>query len=70
MYSLTNIIWIIKSRRLRWVSFVAPTRERKVVERRDAHRVLVGKPEGKKQLGSPGRRWEDNINMDLQEVGG
>ena len=52
------------------MSLVAPTRERKVVERRDAHRVLVGKPEGKKQLGSPRRRWEDNINMDLKEVGG
>ena len=34
------------------------------------HRVLVGKPEGKRPLGRPGRRWEDNIKMDLQEVGG
>jgi hypothetical protein len=34
------------------------------------HRVLVGKPEGKRQLGRPRRRWEDNIKMDLQEVGG
>jgi hypothetical protein len=34
------------------------------------HRVLVGKPEGKRPLGRPRRRWEDNINMDLQEVGG
>ena len=36
---------------------------------REVHRVLVGKPEGKRPLGRPRRRWEDNINMDLQEVG-
>jgi hypothetical protein len=36
---------------------------------RSVHRVLVGEPEGKKPLGRPGRRWEDNIKMDLQEVG-
>ena len=39
-------------------------------ERNQGHRVLVGKPEGKRQLGRPRRRWEDNIKMDLQEVGG
>ena len=39
-------------------------------EGRGVHRVLVGKPEGKRTLGRPKRRWEDNINMDLQEVGG
>ena len=39
-------------------------------ERRSVHRVLVGKPEGKRPLGRPRRRWEDNIKMDLQEVGG
>ena len=39
-------------------------------EGRGAHRVLVGKPEGKRPLGRPRRRWEDNIKMDLQEVGG
>jgi len=38
-------------------------------ERRDVYRVLMGKPEEKRQLGSPRRRWEDNIKMDLQEVG-
>jgi hypothetical protein len=38
-------------------------------ERRVAYRVLVGKPEGKRPLGRPGRRWEDNIKMDLREVG-
>jgi hypothetical protein len=39
-------------------------------EERDVHRVLVGKPEGKRPLGKHRRRWEDNIKMDLQEVGG
>ena len=39
-------------------------------EGRGVHRVLVGKPEGKRPLGRPRRRWEDNIKMDLQEVGG
>ena len=39
-------------------------------EDRGVHRMLVGKPEGKKPLGRPRRRWEDNIKMDLQEVGG
>ena len=39
-------------------------------EGRVVHRILVGKPEGKRPLGSPRRRWEDNIKMDLQEVGG
>ena len=38
-------------------------------ERRGLYRVLVGKPEGKRSLGRPGCRWEDNIKMDLQEVG-
>jgi len=39
-------------------------------EGRDVHRVLVGKPEGKRSLRRPRRRWEDNIKMDLQEMGG
>jgi hypothetical protein len=39
-----------------------------MVERRGVYRVLVGKPEGKRPLGRPRRRWEDNIKMDLQEV--
>ena len=38
-------------------------------ERRGVHKVLVGKPEGKRRLGRPRRRWEDNIKMDLEEVG-
>jgi hypothetical protein len=39
-------------------------------EERGVHRVLVGKPEGKRSLGRPRRKWEDNIKMDVQEVGG
>ena len=42
----------------------------RMVEERGVHRVLVGKPEGKRPLGRPRRRWDDNIKMDLQEVGG
>ena len=49
---------------MRWAGHVA-----RMGERRGAFRVLVGKPEGKKPLGRPRRRWEDNIKMDLQEVG-
>ena len=40
-----------------------------MVEGRSVHKVFVGKPEGKRPLGRPGRRWDDNIKMDLQEVG-
>ena len=54
----------IKSRRMRWAGHVA-----RVGEGRGVYRVLVGKPEGKRPLGRPRRRWEDNIRMDLQEVG-
>jgi hypothetical protein len=50
---------------MRWTGHVARIREDRVV-----HRVLVGMPEGKKPLGRPRRRWEDNIKMDLQEIGG
>jgi hypothetical protein len=55
----------VKSRRMRWAGHVA-----RMGEDRGVHRVLVGKPEGKRPLGRPSRRWEDNIKMDLQEVGG
>ena len=65
LYSLPNIVRVVKSRRMRWVGHVA-----RMGEGRDVHRVLVGKPEGKRPLGRPRRRWEDNIKMDLQEVGG
>jgi len=50
---------------MRWAGHVAP-----MGEDRGVHRVLVGKPEGKRSLGKPRRRWEDNIKMDLQEGGG
>ena len=53
-----------KSRRMRWAGHVA-----RMAERRGVYRVLVGKPEGKGPLGRSGRRWEDNMKMDLQEVG-
>jgi hypothetical protein len=56
---------VVKSRRMSWTGHVARMGEGRVV-----HRVLVGKHEGKSPLGRPRRRWEDNINMDLQEVVG
>jgi hypothetical protein len=65
LYSLPNIVRVVKSRRMRWAGQVA-----RMGEERWVHRVLVGKPEGKRPLGRPGRRWEDNIKMDVQEVGG
>jgi len=55
---------LIKLRRMRWAGHVAL-----MGERRGVYRVLVGKTEGKIPLGRPRRRWEDNIKMDLQEVG-
>jgi len=55
---------VIKSIRMRWAGHVA-----RIDEMRDVYRVLVGKPEGKRPLARPRRRWEDNIKMDLQEVG-
>ena len=65
LYSFPNILRVVKWRRMRWAGHVARMGEGRVV-----HRVLVGKPEGKRQLGRPRRRWEDNIKMDIQEVGG
>ncbi|KAJ4434100.1 hypothetical protein ANN_16420 [Periplaneta americana] len=64
LYSSPDIIRNIKSRRLRWAGHVA-----RMGESRNAYRVLVGRPEGKIPLGRPKRRWEDNIKMDLREVG-
>ena len=55
---------VIKSRRLRWAGHVA-----RMEEGRDVYKVLVWKPEGKRPLGRPRRRWEDNIKMYLEEVG-
>jgi len=65
LYSVPNIVRVVKSRRTRWAGHVA-----RMGEDRGVQRVLVGKPEGKRPLGRPRRRWEDNIKMDLQEVGG
>jgi len=59
-----NIVRVIKSRRMRWAGHVA-----RMGERRGVYRVLVGKPEGKRGLGRPRSIWEDNMKMDLQEVG-
>jgi hypothetical protein len=64
LYSLPNIIPVIKSRRMRWAGHVA-----RVGGKRGAYRILVGRPEGRQPLGRPRRRWEDNIKMVLQEVG-
>jgi len=64
LYCSPNIVWLIKSRRMRWAGHVARMGERKGV-----YRVLVGKPEGKRPLGRLRCRWEENINMDLQVVG-
>jgi hypothetical protein len=64
LYSSPSIIRLIKSRRIRWADHVARTGEK-----RNAYRLLVGKPEGKRPLGRPRRRWVDNIRMDLGDVG-
>ena len=64
LYSSPNIVRVIKSRRMRWAGHVA-----RMGEERGVYRFLVGKPEEKRQLGRPRRRWVDNIRMDLQEVG-
>jgi hypothetical protein len=65
LYSLPNTVRVVKSRRMRWTGH-----EARMGEDRDVYRVLVGKPEGKRPLGKPRRRWEDNIMINLQKVGG
>jgi hypothetical protein len=64
LYSSPNIVKVIKSRRMRWAGHVT-----RMGEGRDVYRGLVGRPEGKRPLGRPGHRWEDNIRMDLREIG-
>ena len=64
LYSSPNIVRMIKSRRMRWAGHVT-----RMSEEREVYRVLMGKPEGRRPLGRPRRRWVDNIRMDFQEVG-
>jgi hypothetical protein len=64
LYSSPNIIRQIKSRRMRWAGHMA-----RMGEERNVYRVLMGKPEGRRPLGRPRRRWEDGIRMDLRENG-
>jgi hypothetical protein len=64
LYSSPSIIRIIKSRRMRWAGHVA-----RMGEKRNVYTLLVAKPEGKRPLGRPRRRWIDNIKMDLLERG-
>ena len=63
LYSSPNIVRVIKLRRMRWAGHVA-----RMGEERGGYRVLVGKPEGKRPLGRPRRRWVDNIRTDLPGV--
>ena len=64
LYCSPNIVRAIKSRRMRWAGHVG-----RMGEDRGVYRVLVGKPEGRRPLRRPRRRWVDNIRMDFQEVG-
>jgi hypothetical protein len=63
LYASPSIIRVIISRRMRWAGHVA-----RMGEERGAYRILMGRPEGRRPLGRPRLRWEDNIKMDLKEV--
>jgi hypothetical protein len=63
-YSSSSIVRVIKARRMRWAGHVA-----RMGEVRGAYNILVGKPEVRRPLGRPRRRWDDNIKMDLGETG-
>jgi hypothetical protein len=63
-YASQNIIRVMKSRRMIWTGHVA-----RMGAMRIAYKIFGGKPEGKRQLGRPRHRWEDNIRMDLRETG-
>jgi hypothetical protein len=64
LYSSPNVVTVIKSRGMRWAGHVA-----RIGEGRGVYRVLLVRPEGKRPLGRPRRRWENNIKMDLREIG-
>jgi hypothetical protein len=64
LYSSPYIVRVIKSRRVRWAGHVA-----RIGEGRGVYSILIGGPEGKRPLGRPRHRWEDNINMDLRKIG-
>jgi hypothetical protein len=64
LYSSLNIVRVIKLRRMWWAGHVA-----RMGEGRGVYRVLVGRPEDKRPLGRPRHRWEDNIKMELREIG-
>jgi hypothetical protein len=64
LYSSPNIIRVVKSRRMTRAGHVA-----RMGEGRGVYWILVGRPEGRRPLGRPRHRWEDNIKMDLQEIG-
>jgi hypothetical protein len=64
LYSSPNVIRMMKSRSMRWTGYVA-----RMGEKRNPHRILVEKPEGKRPLRRPKRNWADNINIDLREIG-
>jgi hypothetical protein len=64
LYSSPSTVRVIKARRMRWAGHVA-----RMGEVRCAYNILIGRPEGRRPLGRPRRRWEDNIKMDLREIG-
>jgi hypothetical protein len=64
LYALPNIIIVTKLRSMSWAGYVARMRQL-----RSAYKILVGKSEEKRPVGTPRRRWEDNIRMDLREIG-
>jgi hypothetical protein len=64
LYSSPNIVKVIKSRRMRWAGHVA-----RMGEGRGVYRVLIGRPEGMRPLGRPRHMWEDNVEMNLKEIG-
>jgi hypothetical protein len=64
LYSSPSIVRVIKARRMRWAGHVA-----RMGELRGAYNILVGRPEGRRPLGRPRRRWDDNIKMDLRKTG-